>query len=159
MPASCSLGFDNPWQAGPSLCMLSSSWVLTPLHDCHFPPCCPHPARDLTPCIKWPVHGYPFSLSGVLTSHIRQLLPVDALFSLLVLWLLTLDSSPYVDTLVTLLGFWHPMLDCPLQHGHPLHIAWTLSLHVGRLPLRVPSFTCSRPPCLLLAKCKHVPWR
>lgn len=114
-----------------------------PIHDCHFPPCCPHPARDLTPCIKWPLHGCPFSLSGVLTSHIRLLFPVDALLSLLVLWLLTLGSSPCVDTLVTLLGFWHSLLDCPLQHGPPSsrQSAWPLSPHVGCLPLRTPSFT------------------
>lgn len=56
-----------------------------------------------------------FSLLRCSDTSIRQLLPVDALIPLLVLWLQTLVSLLCMDSLVTFLGFWHPMLDCLLQ--------------------------------------------
>lgn len=98
-----------------------------PVHDCHFPPCCPlHPVWDLTPYIKRTVHGWPFSLlrcSG--TSHQAAapcgcLVPPCALTSgtgqlplyghlCYSSWVLT-PCAYNKDTLLILLGLCLPML-------------------------------------------------
>ena len=151
MPTSSSLGLHNAWQAGPSLWMPYSPWFGHPVHDCHLLPCCrpPPPAQDLIPYIRQPLLGSPLTplrCSDTSSVHLFTWKLFSNCFGsdnpyqpaapcgLLLLpgWALTSNAGqlPCVYALVILLGFWHHILDCPLQYGH-FSYAWTHSLCVG----------------------------
>lgn len=122
-----------------------------PLHDCHLLPCCcpPPPAQDLIPYIRQPLLGSPFILlrcSDTASVHLftwklfsncfgsdNPYQPAGPCgFLLLPGWALTSNAGqlPCVYTLVILLGFWHHILDCPLEYGH-FSYSWTHSLCIG----------------------------
>lgn len=177
MPASSTLVFDKPCQAGPSVWVSSSLWILTP----HAWLPCPsmlflhNPPQDRTPYQVAPAWKVPCSaqvfwhltpdhlLTGTRFSNcIDTDTPCHAAVPCGWLRIPAWAFSPHtsspssVGTLVTI-GFWYPMLDYFRQCGRSSRTACTLSPHIVQALLWDAILTYSGLLWLLLTKYGCVP--